>query len=48
MSLKHLQIDGSYRIWFEEDSKILTDYDKFREEFSNDDGIVIVFKDEKI
>jgi len=45
-SLKHLEIDGSYRIWFEKDSKILTDYDKFREEFSNDDGIVVVFKDE--
>ena len=45
-SLKHLEIDGSYRIWFEDDSKILTDYDKFREEFSNDDGITIVFKDE--
>ena len=46
LNLKHLEIDGSYRIWFEEDSKILTEYDKFREEFSNDDGITIVFKDE--
>ena len=46
-SLKHLEIDGSYRIWFESDSKILTDYDKFRSEFSNDDGIVIVFQDKK-
>jgi len=45
-SLKHLEIDGSYRIWFEKDSKILTDYDKFRSEFSNDDGVTIVFKDE--
>ncbi|HFQ62471.1 MAG TPA: hypothetical protein ENK39_09280 [Epsilonproteobacteria bacterium] len=44
-SLKHLQIDGSYRIWFEKDSKILTDYDTFRSEFSNDDGVTIVFKD---
>ena len=44
-NLKHLEIDGSYRIWFEEDSKILTEYDKFRDEFSNDDGIVIVFQD---
>jgi predicted RND superfamily exporter protein len=43
--LKHLEIDGSYRIWFEKDSKILTEYDKFRDEFSNDDGIVIVFQD---
>ncbi|MCF6244989.1 MAG: MMPL family transporter [Sulfurovum sp.] len=45
-SLKHLEIDGSYRIWFEEDSQTLVDYDNFRNEFSNDDGIVIVFKDE--
>ena len=45
-SLKNLEIDGSYRIWFEKDSQTLTDYDNFRNEFSNDDGIVIVFKDE--
>jgi len=45
-SLKHLEIDGSYRIWFEKDSQTLIDYDNFRNEFSNDDGIVIVFKDE--
>jgi len=44
-SLKNLEIDGSYRIWFEKDSQTLTDYDKFRNEFSNDDGLVIVFKD---
>jgi predicted RND superfamily exporter protein len=46
-NLKHLEIDGSYRIWFEEDSKILKEYDAFREEFSNDDGIVIVFQDKE-
>jgi len=45
-NLKHLEIDGSYRIWFEKDSSILADYDQFRSEFSNDDGITIVFKDE--
>jgi predicted RND superfamily exporter protein len=45
-NLQHLQIDGSYRIWFEKDSKILTNYDKFRSEFSNDDGVTIIFKDE--
>ena len=45
--LKHLEIDGSYRIWFSEESKILKDYDKFRETFSNDDGLLIVFRDEK-
>jgi len=46
-NLKHLEIDGSYRIWFEEDAKILKEYDKFRDEFSNDDGIVIVFQDKE-
>ena len=45
MNLKHLEIDGSYRIWFEKDSKTLIDYDAFREQFSNDDGITIVIKD---
>ena len=45
-NLKHLEIDGSYRIWFEKDSKILKEYDAFRDEFSNDDGITIVFRDE--
>ena len=46
VNLKHLEIDGSYRIWFEEDSKSLTDYDYFRSEFSNDDAITIMFRDE--
>jgi predicted RND superfamily exporter protein len=46
-SLKHLEIDGSYRIWFEKDAKILKEYDAFRDEFSNDDGIVIVFQDKE-
>lgn len=46
LNLKHLQIDGSYRIWFEEDSKILQDYDKFRADFSNDNGLNIIFQDE--
>jgi predicted RND superfamily exporter protein len=45
-SLKNVEMDGSYRIWFGEESKILTDYDNFRRTFGNDDGIVIVFKDE--
>ena len=45
-NLKHVEMDGSYRIWFGEDSKILTDYDDFRKTFGNDDGVVIVFKDE--
>ena len=45
-NLKHIEMDGSYRIWFGKDSKILTDYDNFRKTFGNDDGVVIVFKDE--
>ncbi len=45
-SLKNVEMDGSYRIWFGEDSKTLTDYDDFRSTFGNDDGVVIVFKDE--
>ena len=44
-SLKNVEMDGSYRIWFGEDSKILTDYDNFRKTFGNDDGVIIVFKD---
>jgi len=46
-SLQKVEMDGSYRIWFGEKSKILTDYDNFRKTFGNDDGVVIVFKDEK-
>ena len=45
LNLKHLEIDGSYRIWFEKESKSLLDYDSFRSEFSNDDGVTIIFKD---
>ncbi len=45
-NLRHLEIDGSYRIWFEKDSEILTDYDEFRSDFSNDNGVTITFKDE--
>jgi len=46
-NLKHVEMDGSYRIWFGEESKTLTDYDNFRKTFGNDDGVVIVFKDEE-
>jgi predicted RND superfamily exporter protein len=45
-NLKHLEMDGSYRIWFGEDSKTLTDYDDFRATFGNDDAVIITFKDE--
>jgi predicted RND superfamily exporter protein len=45
-NLKHLEMDGSYRIWFGENSKTLTDYDDFRATFGNDDAVIISFKDE--
>jgi len=44
-NLKNLAFEGSYRIWFGENSKILNDYDNFRKVFGNDDAVVIVFKD---
>lgn len=44
--LKHLEFEGSYRIWFGEESKILKDYDEFRSVFGNDDAIGVIFKDE--
>ncbi len=46
LNLKYLEIDGSYRIWFEKDSKKLLIYDNFRAEFGNDNGVTIVFRDE--
>ncbi len=45
-NLKHLEMDGSYRIWFGEKSKTLVDYDNFRKTFGNDDAVIISFKDE--
>jgi len=44
--LKHLEFEGSYRIWFDEDSKTLKDYDNFRSVFGNDDAVTILFRDE--
>ena len=41
--LKNLEFEGSYRIWFGEDSKILNQYDDFRAVFGNDDAITISF-----
>ena len=43
-SLKNLEFEGSYRIWFGEESKILNDYDNFRAIFGNDDAVAISFK----
>jgi len=44
--LRYAEFDGSYRIWFEKESKSLTQYDAFKNIFGNDDSIIIVFKDE--
>ncbi len=46
LGLKNIEMDGSYRIWFGEESQTLKDYDNFRKTFGNDDGVIIVFKDE--
>ena len=45
-SLKNLEFEGSYRIWFGEESKILKNYDHFRAVFGNDDAVTIMFSDE--
>lgn len=44
--LKHLVFEGSYRVWFGDDSTTLKDYDQFRAVFGNDDAITILFKDD--
>jgi len=46
ISLKDMAYEGSYRIWFDKDSKILKDYDKFRDTFSGDDTFAVSFRDE--
>ncbi|MDF1878606.1 MMPL family transporter [Sulfurimonas sp. SAG-AH-194-C20] len=45
-SLKTLEFEGSYRIWFGEESKILKNYDNFRAIFGNDDTVTIMFTSE--
>ena len=44
LNLKHLEFEGSYRIWFSESSKLIKDYDDFRSTFGNDDSLTITFK----
>ena len=44
-SLKHLEFEGSYRIWFGKESQILKNYDNFRAVFGNDDAVTIMFTD---
>ncbi|MDD2894834.1 MAG: MMPL family transporter [Aliarcobacter sp.] len=47
ISLKDLVFEGSYRIWFDKDSKIMQEYDAFRNRFSGDDTFIVAFKDEQ-
>jgi predicted RND superfamily exporter protein len=47
ISLKDLAFEGSYRIWFDPDSKIMRDYDKFRSTFSGDDTFIFAFEDKE-
>ncbi|MDM5271390.1 MMPL family transporter [Sulfurovum sp. zt1-1] len=44
--LKDLSFEGSYRIWFDKDSKIIKNYDLFRTTFSGDDTFIVAFKDQ--
>jgi len=39
--------DTNYRIWFEEDDPYLLSYDKFIQEFGNDDTFVVAFEDKQ-
>jgi len=45
VSLKDLAFEGSYRIWFDPQSKIMKDYDNFRATFSGDDSFIVAFED---
>ena len=47
ISLKDIAFEGSYRIWFDKDSSIIKQYDKFRKDFSGDDTFIIAFEDTK-
>ena len=47
ISLKDLAFEGNYRIWFDKDSKIIKEYDDFRNRFSGDDTFIVAFKDEQ-
>lgn len=47
LSLKNIAYEGGYRIWFDEDSQTLREYDYFKKVFGSDDFMIISFKDEK-
>ncbi len=44
ISLKDIAFEGSYRIWFDKDSSIIKNYDKFRKDFSGDDTFIVAFE----
>ncbi|MEC4677006.1 MAG: MMPL family transporter [Nitrospirota bacterium] len=46
VGLKDLGFEGSYRVWFSEDSAILRDYDHFRKTFGAGNMVLISFTDE--
>ncbi len=47
LSLQNLAFEGSYKIWFDKDSRIIKDYEAFRSRFSGDDTFIVAFKDER-
>ncbi|MBU1659141.1 MMPL family transporter [bacterium] len=46
IALKDIAYEGSYKIWFDKESKILKDYEHFRSTFSADDSFIVAFRDE--
>lgn len=47
ISLKDIAYEGSYKIWFDKESKILKDYEHFRSTFSGDDNFIVAFDDKE-
>ena len=47
MGSKNFGFEGSYRIWFGEESEYLINYDNFKATFGTDDIVLITFKDER-
>ena len=43
--LKDVAFEGSYKIWFDKDSKLLQEYEDFVSTFSSDESFVVSFKD---
>jgi len=47
ISIQNIAYEGSYRIWFSKESKIMKEYDIFRSTFSGDDFFIVAFEDEE-